>query len=97
MTSDIHIEHAHSLGVEQARATIETLIAKLKARYPKALHEIRWNQDRTAATLKGRGVKGSFVIGASSLRVSLTLGRLVRPFRSQAEHKIRDTLHRYFS
>ena len=94
--SDICIRHPHAMGLERAREVVDWLIAAFKERYPQALLEVRWNQERTAATVSGRGVKGSFAIGASHLLVEISLGRLLKPLRPQAERKIRDKLEKFF-
>jgi putative polyhydroxyalkanoate system protein len=95
--SEICIHHPHSLGVERAREIIDALLLKLHERHPHALHEVRWNRERTAATVAGRGVSGSFEIGAAHLAVHLKLGLLVRPLKQKAEARIREKLQEHFS
>jgi putative polyhydroxyalkanoate system protein len=95
--SDICIHHPHSLGVERARAVVDHLILKIRERYPHALHQICWNHERTAATVSGRGVTGTFEIGSRHLAVEIKLSRLMRPLRHKAERKIREKLHEYFT
>ncbi len=77
------IEQPHALGRETARRAADDAAHRLGMRS-------RWEGD--ALRFEGKGASGTIVVSDRSVRVEVTLGLMLRPFRGRIEREIREGL-----
>ena len=87
---DIDVTRTHALGLAGARQTASEVAAHLGAEYG-----VRPRWDGDVLRVKGRGFSGALEATESAVRVTATLGLLMRPFRSAIQAEIERHLDRH--
>ena len=77
------IEQPHALGRETARRAADDAAHRLGMRS-------QWEGD--ALRFEGKGASGTIAVSDRSVRVEVTLGLMLRPFRGRIEREIREGL-----
>jgi len=85
--SKIHVSKKHKLGHKQARKTAEKLAEKLAEEYNA---KYKWKGDDLEFT--STGVKGKLHLGEDEVAIDVTLGMMMRPFKSKIEKGLRAEL-----
>ena len=84
----IEREINHSLGLEGGKAAVSALADKLQSSFGSFINSVDWNDDKTAATVKGKGFDGSFKVTDSKVSIVMNLGLLTSPFKGKIENEI---------
>lgn len=92
---------AHSLPQDEAKRRVQSLVPELKAEHAGILsdsHE-EWNGNVGTFRFRAMGstIKGTVVIGQSSVDVDCVLPLMARPFWSKFERSIRERLTKLLS
>lgn len=85
--SDIKVKRAHHLSLKEARKVAQKVADDLGEEYDL---ESRWEGD--TVHFRRSGVDGVLQVTASHIDLTVTLGFLLRPFRSTFEHHIERNL-----
>src|SRR5579864_6502737 len=85
----IAIDRTHDLPHDKARNLAERLATDLAQRYGFA-----WRWDDDDIRFQRPGVSGFLHIGASQIRLDITLGLLLAPFRASIEKQVNAELDR---
>ena len=88
----IEREIKHSLGLEGAKAAVQKIVEKLQQNYGSLLSDFKWNEDKTAADLAGKGFKGNFRVGEDNIKLHVELGMLASAFKGKIESQIDEEL-----
>ena len=90
--ADVESTKAHGKSLEEARKTAEQIADELKSKY---------NLDGTwqGNTLKfaGSGVKGQLEVDDTEVRVSISLGMLLKAFKGKIQGEIDKNLDKLFA
>lgn len=78
----------HSLGLEGAKSAVNSLLTKLQSNYGSLLGDIKWNDDKTAADISGKGFKGNFCVTEDCMKLNIELGLLASAFKGKIEQEI---------
>ena len=81
-------EFPNPIGLERAKASIVPILEKLQADYSKFITKVDWNEDKTAASMTGNGISGSFSIAEDKIHVILDLGFGLSLFKGKIEEEI---------
>lgn len=81
-------EIKHSLGLDGAKAAVNGLVSKIKSNYGSIISEINWNNDQTAADIKGKGFSGNFALSEDLVKINIELGLLTSAFKGKIEEEI---------
>ncbi len=81
--ADIELARAHTLGLPAAREAAERLAADLASRFG-----VRSRWDGDVLRFERPGVNGALTVSASDLRLSVTLGMLMRAMKGSIERGI---------
>jgi putative polyhydroxyalkanoate system protein len=92
----IVISKKHSLGLEEAKSRVQSLVGEVEAKFPNLISGVRWSADGQSARLDGRLFDGSFEVDERQVAVNLNLSILASPFRSTVEGHIHDALDQRF-
>ncbi len=84
----IEREINHHLSLEAAKTAAAELVNKVQSNFGSLISEIKWNDDKTVADVKGKGFTGNFKITDSSVKILIELGLLTSPFKGKVEEKI---------
>ena len=84
----IEREIQHSLGLDGAKTAANTLLEKLQSSYGSVLGDISWNDDKTAADIKGKGFTCKFCVTDTCLKINIELGLLASAFKGKIEQEI---------
>ncbi|MBQ9396420.1 MAG: polyhydroxyalkanoic acid system family protein [Proteobacteria bacterium] len=84
----IEREIKHNFGLDGGKKIVGALAEKLEANFKSFISSIKWNDDRTAATVKGTGFDGNFTLTDSSVKLVMNLGLLASPFKGKIEEEI---------
>ncbi len=84
----IEREIKHSLGLDGAKAAVSTLADKLQEKFGSLVSEIKWNDDKTAADIKGKGFTGKLNVSDADVKIVMELGLLTSPFKGRIEEEI---------
>ena len=90
--ADIDIHRAHHLGVEDARAAAERMVADLGRKFGL---KGEWRGNLLA--FERPGLAGSLVISAKELHLKITLGFLLSAMRASIESAVVEELDRLFA
>ncbi len=85
--ANLVIERPHALGREAARRVADDAARRLGTGLGM---RSRWEGD--ALRFEGKGASGTIAVSDRSVRVEVTLGLMLRPFRGRIEREIRDGL-----
>ena len=86
----IDVSRSHDLGLAGARHAAEEVADDLRAQFPLQTH---WEGDTLVA--RGTGFNGRFHAAPDSVRVTVSLGLLLRPMRRSIRSQIDAYLDRY--
>ena len=89
--SHIVVQREHTLALDQARQSAETLAAQLADRYEISHH---WQDD--SLHFERSGVSGQIDLELGRLRVSVRLGFLLIPLKHRLEQEIQQRLDEMF-
>ena len=81
--SKIHVVRAHRLGLPAARAEIERIAARVRDEYGAQYH---WNAD--TLHFKRSGLSGRIAVDEASIDLTIKLGLLLTPMKSQIEDRL---------
>jgi putative polyhydroxyalkanoate system protein len=88
----IEREIPNPFGVEGAKPKIAAIIEKLQASYGSVLGDVKWNDDKTAADLSGKGFKGNFAVTDKAIKIAVDLGLAASLFKGKIESEIDEKL-----
>ena len=89
--AEINITRRHTLGRDDARKIVETLVGKLIRKFGGASH---WQGNRVHYSHTG-GVEGDIHCHEGEIAVAVTLGFMMSALRGVIEAEIRDSLDKY--
>jgi hypothetical protein len=95
--SDITIKRSHTLGFDRAKEITQALVAAVKQDFPSLVNDIKWNADKTAADVQGKGFTGRFSMSEGVISIDISLKFFAKPFKSKVEGKILKKLDEHFS
>jgi putative polyhydroxyalkanoate system protein len=78
----------HSLGLDAAKNAASKLIDGLKEKYGALISDVKWNEDKSAADLKGKGFSGNLKLTDKEVHVAIELGFLASPFKGKVEEEL---------
>ena len=84
----IEREITHHMSLDKAKSVAETLVGKLQSNFGSMISEIKWNDDKTAANIKGKGFTGNFEVNDTVAKIVIELGMLTSMFKPKVEEKI---------
>lgn len=84
----IERELKHEFGLEGGKKIVAALAGQLQEKFGKFISNIEWNEDRTAATVKGKGFDGSFKVTDTDVKMVMNLGLLTSAFKGTIESTI---------
>ena len=88
----IEREIPNPFGIDGAKPKIAALIEKLQASYGSILSDVKWNDDKTAADVSGKGFKGNFSVTDNAIKVAVDLGLAASLFKGKIESEIDEKL-----
>ena len=91
----IEREIPNPFGLEGAKPKIAAFIEKLQASYGSLLSDVKWNDDKTAADVSGKGFKGNFSITENALKIAVDLGLAASLFKGKIEGEIDEKLKEF--
>jgi putative polyhydroxyalkanoate system protein len=90
--ADIDIHRAHDLGLKSARAAAERMAAHLAKRF-----DLRGEWSGNVLSFQRPGVTGSLAVSDKDLRLTVTLGLLLKALRGSIESSIHEELDKLFA
>lgn len=84
----IEREINHSFGLEGGKKIVGALADKLQSNFKSFINSIDWSDDKTSATVKGKGFDGSFKVTDSSVKMVMNLGLATSLFKGKIEEEI---------
>lgn len=84
----IEREFSHSFGLEGGKKIVGALAEKLQSNFKAFITSVDWNDDKTAATVKGKGFDGNFSLTDSSVKMVMNLGFATSLFKGKIEEEI---------
>lgn len=87
----IDIRHPHASSPAQARAVIDDLAARMRAKFG---IDSQWQGD--TLRFSRAGVKGAIALGADAVHVTAELGLMLAPLKGMVEEEIRRKLDEHF-
>ena len=84
----IEREISHTFGLEGGKKILEALADKLQSNFQSFITSIDWNEDKTAATVKGKGFDGNLSLTDSSVKMVMNLGLATSLFKGKIEEAI---------
>lgn len=94
--SDISMKRAHNMDLAKAKETTEKIIQEVQSNFPALVDTIKWNGDKTAADVKGKGFKGTFAVDATNIAIDIKLGLFAKPFKGKVEERMKSMSAKYF-
>jgi putative polyhydroxyalkanoate system protein len=85
----VKVSQSHNLSMEQARAAVDVLCAKLESKLGVKSH---WEGNNLR--LERTGVKGKLTLEPSSALIELELGMMLAPMKAQVEEEVAKQLKR---
>jgi putative polyhydroxyalkanoate system protein len=89
----IEVSRAHKLGAKKARAAAEKAGKHLAEEFGM---QYRWADERELK-FERPGVRGQLELDKTSVRIVVSLGLVLLPFKSRIEQEIRNNLDHLFS
>ncbi len=90
--ADIELHRDHSLGLEAARAAAERMAEDLARRFG-----LRGTWEGDTLRFERPGVNGFLALTAHDLRLSVSLGLMLKAMRSSIRHAVEDQLDALFT
>ncbi len=90
--ADIEIRRTHGLGIEAARAAAEHMMARLGKQFG-----LKGTWEGDTLRFERPGVRGSLALTADSVRLSVTLGFLLRAMKGSIERAVIEELDTLFT
>ena len=84
----IEREIKHSFGLEGGKKIVAALAEKLQTNFKSFINNIEWNEDKTAATVNGKGFDGNFNLTDTSVKLVMNLGFATSLFKGKIEQEI---------
>ena len=84
----IEREIQHNFGLDGGKKIVAALAEKLQNNFKSFINSIDWNEDKTAATVNGKGFDGNFSLTDSSVKLVMNLGFFTSPFKGKIEEEI---------
>lgn len=94
--ADISVRRPHGMSAEDAKAKVHQVVADIEGEFPSLVDEIKWNDDKTNANVKGKGFSGTFQVTASDVMIDVDLKFFARPFKGKVEKSINSRMDEYF-
>ena len=80
----------HNLGLEGGKAKVKEITDMLMSKFGSFIKDIKWNDDKTAASVDGKGFSGNFSVTDTNCKILIELGLLMSPFKGKVETVIDD-------
>lgn len=90
--ADIDLHRVHNLGLAAARAAADRMAVELGRKF-----DLRGDWDGNVLKFQRPGVTGSLVVSDKELRLSVSLGLLLRAMKGSIERSVQDELDRLFA
>ena len=81
-------EFPNPIGLEKAKAGLAPILEKLQADYSSVINEVKWNADKTAADITGKGFNGNFALSEDKIHVVGDLNFALSMFKGKIEDEI---------
>lgn len=88
----IEREIKHTMSLDDAKKTVAGLVDGVAKQYPSIVGDIKWNDDKTAAKVSGKGFKGDFCVDDKCIKLNVELGLVVSAFKGTVEKMIDEKL-----
>lgn len=81
-------EFKNPVGLEAAKTKIAEILDNIQKDYGKFISEIKWNDDKTSADVKGKMFSGKFTVSEEKIHVQVELGLLASAMKGTIEENI---------
>ena len=78
-----------------AKEKLIALVETLKAKYSSFLTDIKWNDEKTAADVTGKGFKGNFALNDNKLKIVADLGLALGMFKGKVETELDNKIEEF--
>lgn len=93
---DISVRRSHGMSKEEAKQKVEKVVDDVQEEFSSLVDDIKWNNDKTRADVKGKGFSGQFEVNASEVLIDIDLKLFARPFKGKVESRINSRMDSYF-
>ncbi len=94
--ADISVRRSHGMSEDEAKQKVEQVVADVKEEFASLVDDIKWNNDKSEAKVKGKGFKGHFEVDDSDVKIDIDLSLFARPFKGKVESRIESRMDEYF-
>ena len=94
--ADITLRRPHGMTEEEAKAKVHEVVADVEGEFPALVNEIKWNDEKTQADVKGKGFNGKFQVTTSEVMIDIDLKLFAKPFKGKVESRIASRMDEYF-
>ena len=94
--SDISVRRPHGMTEEDAKAKVKDVVTDIEDEFPSLVNDIKWNDAKTKADVKGKGFNGKFQITDTDVMIDIDLSLFARPFKGKVESRIVSRMEEYF-
>ena len=84
----IEREITHHMSLERAKSIAETIMGKLQTHFGSMVSEIKWNDDKSVADVKGKGFTGQLSVNDTTAKIVLELGLAASLFKGKVESEV---------
>lgn len=89
--ADIDLQRIHNLGLAAARAAADRMAAELGRKF-----DLKGRWEGNVLRFQRPGVTGSLIVSDKDLRLSVSLGLLLKAMKGSIERSVQDELDRLF-
>ncbi len=94
--ADISVRRAHGMSEDEAKQKVEKVVDDVQEEFSSLVDNIKWNDDKTQANVKGKGFTGQFEVNETDVMIDIDLKLFARPFRGKVEDRINSRMDTYF-
>jgi len=95
---DIHVERAHTLGLDEAKTRARDLLEKFNQKLSHLISDTGWNAEGTHGTASGKMFTANFVVDENTVSVDIALkGIAAKVMKGQIEKTMKEQLDRKFN
>lgn len=94
--ADISVRRTHGMELDDAKQKVQSIVDDVEDEFSSLVNNIDWSDDRTHATVTGKGFTGEFEVGDSDVTIDIDLKMFARPFKGKVESRINSRMDEYF-
>lgn len=88
----IEREVKHTMALDDAKKTVAVMVDGVLKQHSAFVTDVKWNDDKTAAKVSGKGFKGDFCVDDKCIKLNVELGLVASAFKGTVEKMIDEKL-----